>query len=142
MHRLSSCSSSAFAYAGRAFALLSISIGIGGCATVAQVTNLSAEACADQMRVGLSEILVEQGEKPDAGDALARQTLSALTGSALGPRPFLIAAPSGTDYEFFVQKKRDACLLRMLGRRHGFVTYTNNLTYIATRPLERCECAE
>ncbi|HEX7915150.1 hypothetical protein [Rudaea sp.] len=106
------------------------------------MTNLPSADCAAQMQRGLSEILVEQGEGADAGESLARQTSTALAESTRGPRPFLVAAPSGTDYEFFVQKKRDVCLLRLYGRYHGFVSYTNNLTYIATRPLAGCECSE
>lgn len=113
-----------------------------GCATVAQVTTLSQPACAVEFHQGLSTILAEQGEKTETSDALAERVISNLTDGALGPRPFLVSAPSGTDYEFFVQKKSDACLLRLYGRYHGFVAYTNNLTYIATRPLTRCDCAE
>jgi hypothetical protein len=123
-------------------AILSMSMALAACASVARVTNLRSTDCAARMQRGLSEILIEQGESADAGESLARQTLSALAESTRGPRPFLVAAPSGTDYEFFVQKKRDACLLRLYGRYHGFVSYTNNLTYIATRPLAGCECSE
>ena len=126
----------------RMLAIAGISIGLAACANVARVTNLSTAACAEQMQGGLRDILVEQGESADAGDSLARETRRALADSALGPRPFLVAAPSGTDYIFFVQKKSEVCLLRLYGRRHGFVSYTNNLTYIATRPLASCECSE
>ena len=129
-------------HSGRVLAILSLSISLAACASVARVTNLSATACAEQMQRGVSEILVEQGESAEAADALAQRTESALARGAFGPRPFLVAAPSGTDYEFFVQKKREMCLLRLYGRRHGFVSYTNNLTYIATRPLAGCECSE
>ncbi len=59
-----------------------------------------------------------------------------------GPRPFLVASPSGTDYTFFVQEKKPICLLRLYGRQKGFWSYTNNLTYIATRPLPNCACSE
>ncbi len=113
-----------------------------GCATVGQVTNLSQPACADEFRQAMSAILAEQGEKAETGDALAESAVSSLAGGSLGPRPFFVASSSGVDYEFFVQKKKDACLLRLYGRSHGFVSYTNNLTYIATRLLARCECAE
>lgn len=130
------------AHPGRMLAILSVSMALAACANVARVTNLPSADCAAQMQRGLDEILVEQGESADAGESLTRQTLSALAGSTRGPRPFLVSAPSGTDYEFFVQKKREACLLRLYGRYHGFVAYTNNLTYIATRPLASCECSE
>jgi len=60
----------------------------------------------------------------------------------LGPRPFVVSSSSGADYEFFVQKKKQGCLLRLFGRTKGFTSYTNNLTYIATRPLPGCACQE
>lgn len=44
----------------------------------------------------------------------------------------------GTDYRFFIDAARDQCLLRLYGRRKGFWSYTNNLSYIATRPLPGC----
>ena len=130
------------AHLRRMLAIASLSAGLVACASVARVTNLSAAACAEQMQRGLSDILVEQGESVDAGESLARETRTALADKAFGPRPFLVPAPSGTDYAFFVQKKPDVCLLRLYGRQHGFVSYANNLTYIATRPLTSCECAE
>lgn len=123
-------------------AIASVAIGVTGCASVARITNLSEAACGEQVQRGLSDILVEQGESGEVGQSLAQETRSALANRALGPRPFLVAAPSGTDYTFFVQKKADACLLRLYGRQHGFVSYTNNLTYIATRALAGCECSE
>jgi len=122
--------------------LVPIALCLAACATVAQVTNLSNATCSAQMRRSLSEILAEQGESADASESLARDTTAAQARGARGPRPFLVAAPSGTDYVFFVDKKTDGCLLRLYGRRHGFVTYTNNLTWIATRRLSECECAE
>ena len=58
------------------------------------------------------------------------------------PRPFLVASSSGTDYSFFVEKKKSGCILRLYGRQKGFVSYTNDLTYIDSRPLSGCACAE
>ena len=118
-----------------------LSAALVGCATVARVTNLSTATCSAELQRSLSSILVEQGESVEASDSLAKRKLATLSNPELGPRPFAISAPSGTDYGFFVQKKSDACLLRLYGRHHGFVSYTNNLTYIATRPLASCECA-
>ena len=57
------------------------------------------------------------------------------------PRPFVVSSPSGADYGFFVQQKSE-CLLRLFNRQQGFTRYTNNLTYIATRQLDGCQCAE
>jgi hypothetical protein len=54
----------------------------------------------------------------------------------------MVGAPSGSDYAFFVQKKGSECLLRLYGRQKGFVRYTNNMTYIATRKLPPCRCVD
>ena len=90
----------------------------------------------------LSSILTQEGEKPEIADALAHKTVSTLTTYDLGSRPFAIAAPSGTDYRFFINHKGADCVLTLFGRRKGFMSYTNNLTYIATEILPGCTCAE
>ena len=113
-----------------------------GCTTMAKVTNFSEESCRASFTSHLSAILTHEGEKPDVADALALKTLSTLTTYDLGPRPFAIAAPSGTDYRFFVDRKRTDCVLTLYGRRKGFISYTNNLTYIATKVLPDCTCTE
>jgi len=113
-----------------------------GCAAVAQVTNPGEPVCRASLQHALGTILVEQGEPQDAALQLAERTVEAIAKRDLGPRPFLVAAPSGTDYTFFVQKRSEQCLLRLYGRRKGFVSYTNNLTYIATRELDSCVCSE
>src|SRR5258708_31776119 len=113
---------------GKPLTVITLAAGLAACATVARVTNLSSAACGAEMRQGLSAILLEQGESAEASESLAARTLASLSNSELGPRPFVISAPSGTDYGFFVQRKPDVCLLRLYGRHHGFVTYTNNLT--------------
>jgi hypothetical protein len=119
-----------------------LAISLASCANVAQLTNLATPACQSSFSEELSAVLVKQGEAPDVAGDLARRTLRALQFGAFGPRPFMVAAPSGTDYTFFIQGERQQCLLRLYGRRKGFVAYTNNLTYIETRPLPRCDCAE
>ncbi len=115
---------------------------LNGCTTVAQVTTLSEESCHHTMRDQLESILGEENETPDIALRLAVNTTTVLATGALGPRPFGVSSPSGTDYSFFIQRKGDECLLRLYGRRKGFARYTNNLTYIATRPLEGCACIE
>lgn len=115
---------------------------LNGCTAVAQVTTLSEEACRHKMRDELESILTEEHEKPDVANRLAVNTTTVLATGALGPRPFGVSSPSGVDYSFFIQRKGDECLLRLYGRRKGFTRYTNNLTYIATRSLEGCACAE
>jgi hypothetical protein len=113
-----------------------------GCASMAKVTNLSEEPCRTSFTHHLSDILTHEGEKPEAADALASKTVSTLTAYDLGPRPFAIAAPSGTDYRFFIDRKGTDCVLTLFGRQKGFISYTNNLTYIATESLPGCACAQ
>jgi hypothetical protein len=115
---------------------------MAGCATMTKVTNLSDEFCRTSFTHRLSAILVDQSERPEHAAALAAKAVVTLTTYELGPRPFAIAAPSGTDYRFFVDRKGTECVLTLYGRRKGFVSYTNNLTYIATEPLPGCACAD
>ncbi len=113
-----------------------------GCTTVAQITTLSDESCHRTVQGQLESILLEEGEKPEVANRLAVNTTVVLATGSLGPRPFGVSSPSGADYSFFVQLKGDQCFLRLYGRRKGFTRYTNNLTYLATRSLEGCACAE
>ena len=127
----------------RSWALfLAIVLTTAGCATVAKVTNLTEESCGASFTHQLSAILTHEGETPEVADALAGKTVSTLTTYDLGPRPFAIAAPSGTDYRFFIDRKGADCVLTLFGRQKGFVSYTNNLTYIATEVLPDCTCAD
>lgn len=112
-----------------------------GCASVARVTTLSDVACREALAAGFVAVLTAQAETPETASRLAREAVDALASVDMGPRPFLVASPSGADYAFFVERKDDACLLRLYGRQKGFVSYTNNLTYIA-QPLAACRCAE
>jgi hypothetical protein len=113
-----------------------------GCTSVAQVTTMADERCNQTVTSALAKVLEKEGESNQVAGQLAESAAAELRTMALGPRPFLIASPSGVDYSFFVEKKGDSCLLRLYGRQKGFVSYTNNLTYIATEPLAPCQCAE
>jgi hypothetical protein len=115
---------------------------MAGCTTVAQVTSLSDQNCRHTFVERISSILVEEGEKQEIVEKLAESTAVALSSGALGPRPFVVSSPSGADYGFFIQQKSSDCLLRLFSRQKGFTRYTNNLTYIATRQLDGCQCAE
>ncbi|MCS6295393.1 MAG: hypothetical protein H8K09_04100 [Nitrospira sp.] len=115
---------------------------LSGCTTVAQITTLSDESCRERVRGQLESVLVEEGEQPEMANRLAVNTTLVLATGSLGPRPFGVSSPSGTDYSFFVQRKGETCLLRLYGRQKGFTRYTNNLSYISTRALEGCACAE
>ena len=111
---------------------------VGGCTTVAQVTTLSDQNCRHTFVDRMSLILVEQGEKQEVADKLAESTTVVLLTGSLGPRPFLVASPSGADYGFFVEQKSSDCLLRLFSRQKGILRYSNNLTYIAMRSLSGC----
>jgi uncharacterized protein YceK len=113
-----------------------------GCASVAKLTTLSDPACRETLTTALAKVLRAEGEAPESAERLAASTADALRTIDLGPRPFLVAAPSGVDYSFFVDKKGASCLLRLYGRQKGFVSYTNDISYIATEPLAPCACAE
>ena len=113
-----------------------------GCTTMAEITTLSESTCRDGLGDHIRSILVEEGEHDQTAERLSAETVSILSAAALGPRPFTVLSPSGTDYGFFVQRKGSACLLRLYLRQKGFTRYTNTLTSIATRPLHECSCAE
>lgn len=115
-------------------------LAVAGCTTVGQVTTLAEAACRQEVAGAFAKMLEAQGESPPVAAQLAETTTFALQ-YGLGPRPFLVASPSGTDYGFFVQPDGTTCLLRLYGRQKGFVSYTNNLTYIATEPLPSCKCS-
>jgi hypothetical protein len=115
---------------------------LSGCTTVAQLTTLSDDSCRRTVRGQLESILMEEGEQPEIANRLAVNTTAVLVTGSLGPRPFGVSSPSGTDYSFFVQLKDEHCLLRLYARQKGFRRYTNNLTYISTRALDGCACTE
>jgi hypothetical protein len=112
------------------------------CTSVALITNLNDPACQTSLETELVAVLVGQGETPENAITLAQRTAKILTLADLGRRPFLVPSSSGTDYSFFVDKAKSGCILRLYGRQKGFVSYTNDLTYIDSRPLQGCSCAE
>ena len=113
-----------------------------GCASVAHVTTLAEPPCHEAFATAISRVLAAQGEAAPTADRLAESTTRAVQSHALGPRPFVVASPSGADYWFFVQRKEASCVLRLYGRQKGFVSYTNDVTYIATEQLAPCQCVE
>ncbi len=120
---------------------LALTVLLSGCTTVGQVRNLEAPACRRSLESGVAQILLAQGENAGEAERLAQRTVSALDLSPDGPRPFALAANSGTDYHFIVQPTRSGCQLRLYGRVRGFTRVTNNLTWIESRPLAGCECS-
>jgi hypothetical protein len=124
----------------RLTSLVAMSICAAGCASVSMVTNLAEPNCRGSFDGAMTAILVEQGEPVSASTRIAMDSSAVLARGTVGPRPFYVAAPSGTDYSFFVERADAGCLLRLYGRQKGFLAYTNNLTYISTRPLPPCRC--
>ena len=112
------------------------------CASVGQITTLSDAACRETVSGAFVKIFESEGEPTDVARELAESTTAGLETWGLGPRPFVVASPSGVDYSFFVEPKAASCLLRLYGRQKGFVSYTNNIRYIATEPLAPCRCSE
>src|SRR6202022_840377 len=92
------------------------------CAHVAEVDSLAEGPCSAEFEQSLFSILGVQGEKPEVTRDLAHRTYVVLTSTNRGPRPFFVSSPFGTDYTFFVDNKRDRCLLRLYGRQHGFMS--------------------
>lgn len=121
---------------------LVLALGLAGCTSVGQVTNLDEAGCGAAFERQLASILVSQHETAEVADELAERARGTLLSARLGPRPFLIAAPSGTDYSFIVEPEREACQLRLYARQKGFVRYSNNLTWIQSRALSGCACSE
>ena len=126
----------------RALLGAAVAVAAAGCVTVAQVTTMSDSTCRDAVARAFRKILEAQEERAAGAAQLAESATQGLHSHELGPRPFLVSSPSGADYAFFVQRDGEACLLRLYGRQKGFVSYTNDLTYIATEPLAACRCAE
>ena len=123
----------------RAVLVLFVAAAAAGCATVAQV-ELNDPACQSVFQDQMASILVQEGEKPDDARVIAHRAAEEVSYGDVGVRPFSIGSRT-TDYTFFVQKKKSGCLLRLVSRQKGFTVYTNDVTYIASRPLTGCLCA-
>jgi len=113
-----------------------------GCTSVARVVNPAEPSCQATLRGAFDSILVEEGETAEVAASLSEAATAKLGAVEIGPRPFVLSSPSGADYAFFFESEEPACLMRLYGRQKGFLSYTNNLTHIATRPLPGCGCAE
>ena len=123
-------------------ALLLLALSAVACTTVGRITNLDQPPCGETFRQALASVLVAEGESREEAERLADQTSNPRFLFAYGPRAFLVSSHSGADYTFFVQKKKEKCLLRLVERQKGFIRYTNDITYIATRSLPACQCSE
>ncbi len=127
---------------GRLVLLLPLLPALVSCAQVARISNPEEAVCARAIRDETATILLGQGENEVDANELARRAANPDTLRANGPRPFFLRSPSGADYGLFVDRRDNACLLRLYMRRKGFSTYTNNLSYIDTRTLTGCGCSQ
>ena len=112
------------------------------CTSVAYWSISGADPCAGTFQDQLASVLVEQGGSPRSPRISRVKPVQPSLVRIWGRAWFLVSSPSGADYTFLVQRKHAGCLLRLYGRQKGFVRYTNNLTYISTRALAGCNCAE
>jgi hypothetical protein len=107
---------------------------------VARPVNAGSSRCQESLRDAFALILVRQEEKPDVAEAVGAAAAQKLAEVDLGPRPFKLSSPSGVDYGFFFEDEGKRCLLHLVAWQKGFVQFSNNVTYIATRPLAGCRC--
>ena len=77
-----------------------------GCTTMATMTNVRDQPCRQNFSSALSEMLVEEGEETDRVQRLVENPDSVGSVFDYGPRPFSVSSRSGTDYSFFVGKRR------------------------------------
>jgi hypothetical protein len=69
------------------------------------VTNVGDQPCRQRFASALSDILVEEGEKPGRAQKVVDHTETIVAVFDYGQRPFSVSFQSGTDYSFFVEKK-------------------------------------
>ena len=122
--------------------VLPLALALASCAQVVRIDNPEDASCARSIRDETATILLGQGENDTDAAELARRAANPDMLRANGPRPFFLRSPSGSDYGLFVDRRDNACLLRLYMRRRGFSTYTNNLSFIDTRTLTGCGCSQ
>jgi hypothetical protein len=114
---------------------------LAGCATVGRV-DLSSQRCGDDLALQIADVLFTQGESRPVADDLAYGLTDDLSTGALSPVSFFADSPSGCQYGFAIHRTSKGCVLRLYYRKRPTSTVTNNLTYIAARPLAGCACSE
>jgi hypothetical protein len=120
---------------------LALAASVAGCShRVARPINPGAPRCQESLREAFALILVAQEEAPEVAEAVGAAAAQQLAEVDLGPRPFKLSSPSGVDYGFFFEDEGKRCLLHLVAWQKGFVQVSNNVTYIATRPLTGCRC--
>lgn len=113
---------------------------------ISRVTNLSDSTCRNSFSQQLASALVKQGETADAANEMSKDTVSALSYSHR-PTMFYAFSPSDLRYGFFVQTRKEGCVLRMYERQKKVfgnkkATLTNSVNYFATGQLAGCSCSK
>jgi hypothetical protein len=114
-------------------------LAVSGCASVGRL-DFTTHECAATFTRQLADILVSQHETERIAQELARDATLALISGEATTAQFFVFSPSGTDYAFFVQHRSSGCVLRLHARRTLHTELSNDLTYIASRPLTGCRC--
>lgn len=139
--RARACASRGATAAALAAALFVVAASCVGCShRFARPINAGAEKCQQSLREAFALILVAEEEKPEVAEAIGEAAARQLAEVDLGPRPFKLSSPSGFDYGFFFEDEGKRCLLHLVAWQKGVVQYSNNVTYIETRPLRGCRC--
>lgn len=124
-----------------ALCCVALAIFLAGCATVGR-PDLSSQRCGDDLASQVADVLFTQGESRPISDDLANGLTVDLSTGALSPVSFFADSPSGCQYGFAIHHTSEGCVLRLYYRKRPGYEVTNNLTYIATRPLKECACAK
>lgn len=125
----------------RFLSFICFSIVASSCVSVGRITTLGEQPCAEGFQEQLAAIMTEEGENPTAAQKIAAAATLGLQAYPIGKRTFLVQG-ADTDYFFFLQNDDGICLLRLFSKQSGFIVYTNNLTYIATKKIQRCRCED
>ena len=116
---------------------------LAGCSpSVARLLNPKYPRCQESLRKAFEITLAGQGETDEVAQKVAAGAVQALVDAELGARPFKVSSPSGVDYGYFFEREDDRCLLRLVAWQKGFVQYSDNVTFLATRPLPGCGCKQ
>jgi len=122
--------------------LLALALLVACSPTVAQILNPGYPRCQKSMREAFAITLVGQGESDAVAEKLADETVRALADAELGAKPFKVTSPSGAQYGYFFEREDDRCLLRMAAVQVGILQVSDNVRFLATRPLPGCGCRQ
>jgi hypothetical protein len=100
--------------------------------------DLRDPACAAELEEQTKAVLVDQGEDPEVAAGCSKDAIGTLRAGP-GSREFFISTP-GAAYGFDIARKDPGCVLRLYYRRRPHSQVTDNIFYLAKRPLPGCVC--